>query len=288
MGRPPTLSPLSVDVILPCYESAWEAETADECLRRLQSSPAQLSISTALRTLRGGDSRDGPVLEASGYGMFVLINGKLNPDTNHFGGREAANWSSPGLHSFVFHLTREETVPLFSGNMYNPQPFANPVYSTSVATAMNRLRNDFSRSTVEAVADDLSKTHAAPAFQELTTALNAWRLSWDSRMFGDNQSDGQNFSGDPMPFWHLAKLFIALYLIGEGQTVGGEMRLPRARGGDSKGKQLNQERIVSWLQKLGADQSDRPEHTATAATGPSAADQDGSRLLLLMRPLSDI
>ena len=83
LGRPPALSPLSVDVTLPCYESAWEADSAEECLRRLQNAPVQVSISTALRTLRKEDNSGFPVLEASGYGMFVLINGKLNLDTNH-------------------------------------------------------------------------------------------------------------------------------------------------------------------------------------------------------------
>ena len=152
----------------------------------------------------------------------------------------------------------------------------------------DRLKTDFSPSTIDAVADDLIRTHGVPAIQEIAFALNAWRSSWDSRVFGDNQSDGQNFSADPMPFWHLAKLFIVLYLLGDLHTGSSEMRIPRARVGDTKGKLLVQEGIVSWLRKLGTDQSERPDQTATAVTDPSTGEQDGSRVLLLMRPLSEI
>jgi hypothetical protein len=78
LGKPPSLLPRSVNVVLPCYESAWEAGTAAECLQRLQSHPGQLSISTALRMLQEEDAQNVPLLEVSGYGMFVLIHGELD------------------------------------------------------------------------------------------------------------------------------------------------------------------------------------------------------------------
>jgi hypothetical protein len=75
--RPPSLLPLSANTMLPSYESAWEAETAAECLQELQKLPTQITISGALKALLnrpfiGPD----PHSEVSGYGMFVLIHGK--------------------------------------------------------------------------------------------------------------------------------------------------------------------------------------------------------------------
>lgn len=85
--RGPSLPPLSVHVMLPSYESAWEAETPAECLRQLQTRPSQVTISTALRRLierplrRGSHSRSD--FEVSGYGMFVLVHGKDSPKKLH-------------------------------------------------------------------------------------------------------------------------------------------------------------------------------------------------------------
>ena len=78
--RPPSLPSLSVHIMLPSYESAWEAETAAECLQQLQNLPTQITISAALRALlaRPFIGHD-PPFEVSGYGMFVLIHGRPIP-----------------------------------------------------------------------------------------------------------------------------------------------------------------------------------------------------------------
>ena len=74
-GVLPTISPLDFDVEMPCYDSCWEATTAADCLQQLQKWPRQILVSTAIRRIRAS-TQNGPLFEASGFGMFVIVNGK--------------------------------------------------------------------------------------------------------------------------------------------------------------------------------------------------------------------
>ena len=60
-------------MLLPCYDACWEAGTKEECLTQLQSLPKQILVSTALKQLGAEDDENIPTLEASAFGMFVLI-----------------------------------------------------------------------------------------------------------------------------------------------------------------------------------------------------------------------
>ena len=75
LGRSPDLDPTKFDVQLPGYESCWEAETAAECLHRLQSLPVQMQVSAAMGLLTWWPDTETPLFEASGFGMHVLVNG---------------------------------------------------------------------------------------------------------------------------------------------------------------------------------------------------------------------
>lgn len=75
LGHNPALNPTKSNVELPGYETCWEAETAEECLRRLQSSPVQMRVSAALDLLMSWPDTETPLFEASGFGMHVLVNG---------------------------------------------------------------------------------------------------------------------------------------------------------------------------------------------------------------------
>lgn len=76
-GKPPSLSPLRLHVELPSYESCWEAKSAEECLKRLQSTSVQPLMSTAVRQIRRANINELPAFEASGFGMFTILKGKL-------------------------------------------------------------------------------------------------------------------------------------------------------------------------------------------------------------------
>lgn len=76
-GKPPSLSPLQLHVELPSYESSWEAKSAEECLKRLQSTSAQPLMSTAVRQIRRANINELPAFEASRFGMFTILKGKL-------------------------------------------------------------------------------------------------------------------------------------------------------------------------------------------------------------------
>ena len=74
--RSPSVSPLTFDVELPCYESCWEAETASQCLQQLQTLPGQIRVSTAIQHIRSDSAGDALLFEASAFGMFILILGE--------------------------------------------------------------------------------------------------------------------------------------------------------------------------------------------------------------------
>ena len=71
--KSPSFSPLSFDVLTPCYDACWEAGSKEECLTQLQSLPKQMPVSTALKLLGSEHSESIPTLEVSAYGMFILI-----------------------------------------------------------------------------------------------------------------------------------------------------------------------------------------------------------------------
>ena len=77
-GIPPIISPLDLDIQLPCYETIWEAKTASECLQHLQNMPQQIPISTAFKQLRVSRVTDRPLFEASGFGMLILVAGECS------------------------------------------------------------------------------------------------------------------------------------------------------------------------------------------------------------------
>ena len=77
LGRTPNLDPRQFPVELPGYETCWEAETASDCLHRLQILPKQLRVSTAIEMLTLWPNTKVPLFEASGFGMFVLANGSM-------------------------------------------------------------------------------------------------------------------------------------------------------------------------------------------------------------------
>ena len=76
LGKQPSLSPLSFNVEMPCYEKCWEVDTAADCLHQLQNLPRQVDVSTAIRRLRSFHGETDLLLEASGFGMFTLIMGE--------------------------------------------------------------------------------------------------------------------------------------------------------------------------------------------------------------------
>lgn len=68
------MSPNSFEVLMPCFDVCWEADSKEECLRQLQLSPLQMRVSSALKYLSyDGAETESPVLEVSSFGMFILI-----------------------------------------------------------------------------------------------------------------------------------------------------------------------------------------------------------------------
>lgn len=157
---------------------------------------------------------------------------------------------------------------------------------------MEDLNNHFSRSTVEGVVDKIFNAGVvAPnkALQNLNLALDAWREAWDKRKFCDRFSDNRSFSASPMPYWCLAKLFVALHLLGMVCPRPESLQIWSSPVGYPEGSILIQDKITSWLQEFRCEEEHRE---TTSVTGNEASGNNGdgasaveSRVVTIMKPL---
>ncbi|KIW20478.1 hypothetical protein PV08_01053 [Exophiala spinifera] len=258
-SRAPALSPLSFKVLLPSYESAWQAKSKSECWHQLRATSQPLTVSYAFSRLWGAAADNFVGLEVSGYGMFTLIE---------------------GLHGCIFNMTREEM--LFATWEDNTAPSTN-LFQTTAATMVKQLQSSLTAETIDAIADGFIGTYGGKTFTRLNSALNAWRQCWQSRVFRDLQNDGNNFLCDPLPFWHLAKLLLMLRL---ARVAGAEepmLALLKVRHGPMWDRSFAQDGVLSWLRRLWPS---RGEDTAfeTSEYAGSETNCVESLLTVLLRP----
>ena len=87
--------------------------------------------------------------------------------------------------------------------------------------------------------------------EHINGALNAWRATWDLRIYQEIGYNDAPFLDDPLPFWCLAKLYIILHhyahLIGDDS----EFAVSRVKFVDEKTKLQIQLKIVRWLSRFG-------------------------------------
>ncbi|CAM1504821.1 Fc.00g024120.m01.CDS01 [Cosmosporella sp. VM-42] len=263
IGDSPALSPLSMNVSLPCYEAMWEAKTSVDCLKMIKAFPSQCSIASALRDLRDCDAANSPLLEISGFGMFALIK---------------------GLHGILFNLTREEVMPLFFSDL-NHAGTTQMQSLTDCREISEKLTEDFSAETVETIADNFIEKYGGNACRSLNSTLNAWRQIWETREFRDSHSDGTNFSCDPLPFWFLAKVFLMIRLVRCFLSHENVLDIPRGKPAHLRARTLAQGKLNSWLQRFRPHKTSHVSPENPADYVPMVTRQDESRILLLMSPL---
>ena len=113
--------------------------------------------------------------------------------------------------------------------------------------ALKGLNDDHSGLTVTAIADKAVKICGSPAIRKVDNALNAWRATWDLRHNRDCHRQTRTFKGDAMPFFWLAKLYLALHNNVHILQPDSEFATARAEGLDGHGKTIIQRKIVGWL-----------------------------------------
>ena len=113
--------------------------------------------------------------------------------------------------------------------------------------AIARLHLDPSGPSVTAIADRTVEVCGSPAVRKINNALDSWRTTWDKRNNRDVGREDGTFKGDPLPFWWLAKLYLALHYHSHILRADSEFATPRAEGLDGGAKTAVQRKIVGWL-----------------------------------------
>ena len=142
-----------------------------------------------------------------------------------------------GLHALVFQATQCEMYSFF-------------IPEDTTTNVLLSLRQDLSGAKVAAIADDAVSSQGSSMLKQVNNALNAWRTIWDNRYFRDFAHENRSFFGDPLPFWWLAKLYVALHFHappGHGDTEFSESRV---KGTNEPRKIIVQSKIIGWLSKF--------------------------------------
>ena len=149
------------------------------------------------------------------------------------------------------------------------------------------LHQQFTGSTILALADTAINIYGSPAMKHLNTTLKTWRLIWDQRQVRDQECESDTFSADPLPFWYLAKLYLVLHFYGELVGDGSEFRVPRGKAGQERWKVGVQDKIVTWLNEFRRqaceEAYDMVQQRQTVGTAWNIGED--SRLVKLMKPL---
>jgi hypothetical protein len=180
---------------------------------------------------------DAPLFEASGFGMFVLINGK-----------------DLAVCSQLLHLSRLTIFLAMHFLLYQATQadkeasrYLSEMPESDSINAIKRLKEDPSGSNITSIADEALATHASPIIRRVDNALNAWRTTWDLRRNRDSKHEPCTFKGDPLPFWWLAKLYLLLHYHGHILQPDNEYASPRAEAPDNCGKTVIQRKVIGWL-----------------------------------------
>lgn len=116
--------------------------------------------------------------------------------------------------------------------------------------AIARLQLDPSGPSVTAIADRTVQVRGSPAIRRINNALDSWRTTWDRRNSRDVAREEGSFKGDALPFWWLAKLYLALHYHARDLRADSEFATPRAEGLDGYCKAVVQRKIVGWLSRF--------------------------------------
>ena len=92
--------------------------------------------------------------------------------------------------------------------------------------------------------------HGSVTLKHINNALNAWRVTWDGRIYREPGREDTTFFHDPLPFWWLAKLYIVLHYLPDSFGEGSEFSIPRAGGIREKSKLQSQSNIFRWMARF--------------------------------------
>ena len=113
------------------------------------------------------------------------------------------------------------------------------------------VQSDLSGPSIAALADEVVSTSSCSALKQINSILNAWRVTWDLRLYREIGYNDSGFLDNPMPFWFLAKLYIVLHHYEHFISDDSEFAVSRVKFLDERTKLQVQLKIVRWLSKFG-------------------------------------
>ncbi|KAG4431543.1 hypothetical protein IFR05_012978 [Cadophora sp. M221] len=225
-GSTPVISPLDLDVDLPCYEICWEAKSAAECLQHLKSNPSQLRVSTAIQNhLTGLSLENNTAFETSAFGMFTLIH---------------------GLHCLLWRTIHYS----IDDNSKPSSKHGTGEYPHQRIDVSKSLEASFNGPAISALASEIVAADGSNALRRVNQALENWMRTWELRNFRDGYYDEKAFVLDPVPFYWLAKLFLVIHCSGSGIPEDSEFTKLRPRDSEIGKRMRVQGNVFAWLTKL--------------------------------------
>jgi hypothetical protein len=161
-----------------------------------------------------------------------------------------------GIHCLLFQSISSSTE---SSSDVAPSPSASAPQDLD---PLSRVHNDFSGRLITTLANDLVATHGSAMMRRMNMLLNRWLQSWEFRETRDTTRENCSFSGDPLRFFWLAKLYIVLHFYRFTLTKNSEFAVS-ITGAPSDHKQPAHLRIISWLSRFRERQVDPASPTWT-------------------------
>lgn len=181
------MSPFTIYTAMPSYNDSWTAQTAKDCLEKLQNAPPPIQMPTALNMLRSVFSPTVTnIFDASDRGMLQVI---------------------IALHYMLFQMMQE------SLDFENVVPKDHGVASSEEIrrNLVDLVGGNGAVYNIAEVANDLVMKYGFDGIKRINQALDAWKRNWDNRQRHDVHGENHTAFSHPINFWMLAKLFIVLH-----------------------------------------------------------------------------
>ena len=153
-----------------------------------------------------------------------------------------------GLHYLLFQGMKHDD--LFSFGPTESNTLAKPHSANSHNPTDLDLHLQQDLSGIAVLADKAVPSDSFSALKHVNDALNAWRATWDLRVFRETWCEKLTFFSDALPFWWLAKLYVLLHYRTPLTSPDSEFAIPRVASKDERNKMPAQAKILKWVSRF--------------------------------------
>ncbi len=125
----------------------------------------------------------------------------------------------------------------------------------NVSSSYKEANNTFSLSrenlsaSLTSTADEIVSKYGSETTRRINRALDVWHFNWNLRGSDDSEYERYTFTGDPLRFWWLAKLYLILYIHHFQSPESQKLILLNTStfASDVQKRMTYQTEILSWL-----------------------------------------